>query len=462
MTIAARVKKFFDNHRVPYRVYSHQRTSTLGQAAELVGISKSQVVKTVVLEDGLGAILAVLPLERRIDFIQLKKQLQRNLRVLPEFKVNRIFLDCEGGSHPPFGRPYGLDVVIDKTIEKLDYIFFEAGSHSSLVQISLEDFFYLNTEAVRMSFVGRAKAVKSTAVYAYDEHQDEPEALLPSCSFPNLPSIARRLLSIATHASKSTEELADIVARDPSIIQQIMSYARLPFQSGAKAVEVATIKEAINHVLGFETVSHIALGISAGKVIQPSTQLDLRAFWRHAFFAAALSQRIAKMVSHTDVDPCMCYLSGLMHNFGLLLFAKLYPPEFRLLNKWMRLNPKISIHVLEKRLLGMGHAMHVVRGGHAQLGAWLLKHWKMPEPTIIVAREHHSLQYTGQHQAYVNIIKLTNQSLRCHNIGEGEFGGPNTELLTALQLQEEQVDEALSAIMAGASGLENIASTFAS
>src|SRR5690606_16239445 len=163
-------------------------------------------------------------------------------------------------------------------------------------------------------------------------------------------------------------------------------------------------------------VSHIALGLSAGKALQPNPELDLQAFWRHSFFAATLAQKIAKMVSHEKIDPCMCYLSGLMHNFGLLLFAKLYPPEFRLLRKWMRLNPKISIHVLEKRLLGMGHAMHVIRGGHAQLGAWLLKHWGMPEPCIVVAREHHSIQYDGPYCEYVNIIKLTNQLLRSLHI----------------------------------------------
>src|SRR5262249_29621198 len=132
-----------------------------------------------------------------------------------------------------------------------------------------------------------------------------------------------------------------------------------------------------------------------------------------AFYAAIYAERITELVSEKlALDPAISYMAGLFHNFGLLLFSQLFTPEYSLLKKWLALNPKVSIAVLEKRLLGMGQAFNILRGGHAQLGEWLLRSWHMPESICVITKEHHSLTYKGQYANYVRIIQLTNQLLR--------------------------------------------------
>lgn len=149
------------------------------------------------------------------------------------------------------------------------------------------------------------------------------------------------------------------------------------------------------------------------------------------------------MAAHYLVDPCISYMVGLFHNFGFLLLAQLFPPEFRLLNRWLRIHANTSVNALEKRLLGMGNAQTLPRG-HAKLGACLLRHWELPEQTWVVAKEHHNPQYQGKYSTYVHIIGITNRILRKYKIGDGIPGEISSSELDFLCLNKEQLEKIVS------------------
>ncbi len=163
MTLAATLKKFLHKHRVQYRVLHHDRTTSLEEAARATGIDRNQMIKASVLWDGNGYVMAVLPLSAKIDAFKLKRQLHRPLQLVSRHEIDRLFPDCEPGSHPPIGEIYHLDWVLDKSLYQLNSVYFESGCHTSLVQISTDDFLFLSSGAFYCPFAD-ASAIHSVAV----------------------------------------------------------------------------------------------------------------------------------------------------------------------------------------------------------------------------------------------------------------------------------------------------------
>lgn len=452
MALAANLKKLLDSYRIPYRVFFHKQTPYLEEAAELLGIPFEQVIASQVLADSNGFLLAAYPLSKQIDFVKILKHLQRSLAMLPELRVNRIFLDCDSGCHVPIGKIYNLDMILDDSIKQHDYIYLSSGSRAALVQLRLEDFLYLNYRANSFKFTldkEKASFRKSNT----NIHK------APNIAMPELPPIALQILRLSMSEVHSTQDLVDLVSQDSGIQQQILNYVRLPFIRASIEAESLDVQNAIQNILGFNTVSHIALGVAASRAFQIRNPcISMSDFWLHSFSAALYAEKITELVpKHFGLDPALSYLSGLFHNFGLLLFSQLFPPEFRLLQKWMRLNPKISVDVLEKRLLGMGGAMHIVTGGHSQLGESLLRHWNLPEAVCVIAKEHHSVRYHGEYSNYVKIIQITNQLLREQGVGDGSIHSGVLKHIDSLELDEKIVRDAVYGLAESSTSLAELA-----
>lgn len=447
MTLSASLKKLLEANMVAYRVLQHRRVERLEHAANLVKCSPELVLTAQVLQDDLGMLLVVYRLSTQMDLPKLQKLLNRNLTVVPTTKVNRLFNDCDAGCWPPIGQAYNLEIVLDKSIEHCNIVYFSAGCDTALVQLQVDDYLYLNRRAKLLEFA----ADHNDTIAVVSEVAPEILSLANNMPLPSMPPIALQILQLSMSKDYSAKELAEILSKDIVLQQQILLYNQMPF--------IKEVPEVSEHILGFDKVSHIALGVAASRAFtRLDTNLGYSAdFWRHAFAASTYAEQITRLVASSEnLDPALSYLAALFHNFGLLLFSQVFQPEFTILKKWMDLNPKVSIAVLEKRLLGMGKAFNIVPGGHAQLGESLLRHWNMPELICVVAKEHHSLTYNGPYASYVKIIQLTNQLLREDGIGDGSYGGINAQLLQPLGLTEQQVRDSVKNIKAGSVNLEHM------
>lgn len=458
MAISASIKKLFKTNKIPYRVFSHERTLNIEQAIQITGIDKNKFIRTEVLADEHGTVLAVVPLEKKINFTKLKAQVARNLIVLSETNINKLFVDCEAGAHPPFGEPYNLLVLLDSSIEKFDKVYFRAGSQTSIVQLAIEDFLYLQINSQRLAFISNEKFCQKVYQAIPGDLSEEYDKAIATCNLPRLSQAASKVLRLIKQDNHAVDELIQLIVKDDIINKQILNYAKLPFL--AKEQTVTTIDDAVKHILGFDTVSQIALGVAATQCFNVDKEHNnyLRNFWRHALCAATLTGQLAQtMQKNMAINSSMAYMTGLFHNFGFLLLAQLFPPEFTLLNKWLNFHANIAITALEQRLLGMGKAKQILRGGHSKLGAWLLKKWELPEQVWVVAKEHHNPGYQGKYAEYVRLIYLVNKILRQYKIGDEIPGKISSEELAFLNLTAPALEQIVLQIMAESKQLEQIA-----
>ena len=279
---------------------------------------------------------------------------------------------------------------------------------------------------------------------------------------PMIPDMASRILQLSADPAASVKDVVEVVEMDPSLAAQVIRYARSPFFGYQGNID--TIHEAIARVLGFDLVMNIALGISSGKVfnIPDDGPLGTKAFWRHAVYTAALTQALGKaMPRQMRPKAGTAYLTGLLHNIGFMLLGHLFRPEFMVLNKLAAARPNTSIAELEKRILGMGHAKHVVNMGHCQLGDWLMQSWKMPREVIVTVREHHNEDYKGEHCVYSRLTMVANRMLKRHGIGDARSEEVPEHILKSLYLSEELVERIFEQIMDGGEALDVMAQQIA-
>ena len=78
--------------------------------------------------------------------------LGRAVRLATEDEATELFPDCSIGAIPALGTAYGMNMVVDDSLAEQPEVYFEGGDHTSLVQISAEQFSWLTQKAAHGHF----------------------------------------------------------------------------------------------------------------------------------------------------------------------------------------------------------------------------------------------------------------------------------------------------------------------
>ncbi len=135
------ITRELDREQLAYEVISHRRTQTAGDEAAAVGVSPSEVAKTVVLVTEDGYARAVLPASERLDLHKARELLGggKHTRLATEEELAAAYPMFELGAVPPFGGPGGDIVIVDSRLADRDSVVLEAGSHDESVRMKSAD-----------------------------------------------------------------------------------------------------------------------------------------------------------------------------------------------------------------------------------------------------------------------------------------------------------------------------------
>lgn len=152
MAMAITLQKYLDHKGVKYEIIHHSYTSSSMQSAQAAHVSGDYIAKSVVLEDDIGYLMAVVPATHHVQFRILQETLDRRISLATEQQLKDLFNDCDAGAIPPVGDAYGMVVVMDESLTACPDIYFEAGDHEDLVHVSGVDFQVLMASAGKGRF----------------------------------------------------------------------------------------------------------------------------------------------------------------------------------------------------------------------------------------------------------------------------------------------------------------------
>ncbi len=438
---------FLNASGVNYMVIDHLPNHTLEEITQLIGIAKHTLLRATLLQDDEGIVLAILPLDYFLDIGQLSQYLGRELHALSEEKMKKIISGCGTDTCPPLPDFIGLDAIIENDIRSLAEVYFKPSTNNTLICMKRDAFmvFQQQSKIVNMGFPisqlsqskkfegGVSATIKKLTPLRIKQRVDQ------TIELPAVPVIAGQILKLRFNPHATSHDLAQIIEKDPSLSAQLMSWARSPYYGYAGKIN--SIESAIVKVLGFDLVMNLALGIVLGRSMQvsPDGPLGLREYWRFAICCAALVETLVKLMP-VQKRPILglAYLGGLLHNFGHLLLAQVFPPHFQLLNRYVVANPDVNIRQIEHYVLGAGHDL---------IGAWLMQSWQLPPEIIIAVRFHHQENYSNEYAVYPNLVLLATRLLKRHGLGDGDGTQLPQTLLDSLEISEEDACHALDYVM---------------
>lgn len=152
MSLAPTLQKYMADKGVGYDLVPHDPAMTSLGTAKAGHIPSGSLAKGIVLKDNQTYTLAILPASHHLRMPDLREELGRETNLASEEEIGLIFRDCDRGAIPPVGPCYGLNVIIDESIERQPDIYFEAGDHATLVHMKGDAFAKLNPQAQHGSF----------------------------------------------------------------------------------------------------------------------------------------------------------------------------------------------------------------------------------------------------------------------------------------------------------------------
>jgi Ala-tRNA(Pro) deacylase len=147
MAIALKLEKYLAAKGIRYDLVKHNPTNSSMETAKACQVPSERVAKGVLLRDEIGYALAVLPASHHIRFSALKSQVGNDVRLASEYEAAELFEDCTRGAFPAVGECYGLDLIVDDSIEEQSEVYFEAGDHATLIHMSHAQFAILTAGA---------------------------------------------------------------------------------------------------------------------------------------------------------------------------------------------------------------------------------------------------------------------------------------------------------------------------
>ena len=136
-----KVLEFLDNNSASYEVTRHQPTYSAQQMAAAEHVSGMEVAKPVLIKADDTYYMCVLPACRKVDLDTLKEDLGvGKVELAGEEEMSKLFADCQLGAEPPFGNLYGLETLMDESLQVDEHIVFQAGTHDQAIKMATDDY----------------------------------------------------------------------------------------------------------------------------------------------------------------------------------------------------------------------------------------------------------------------------------------------------------------------------------
>lgn len=198
-------------------------------------------------------------------------------------------------------------------------------------------------------------------------------------SMPAFPRSVQKILEITRSVDWTPRDLVAAIEKDPVITMKVLRAVNSA-QLGL-ATKITSVNRSVVY-LGQNTIKMLALSIAATGIL-PSTNaagFDIRRYLMHSLTTAALARQLCCVYAPGEADPGDCYIAGLLHDFGEIVFAHYMPEQFREVLAASAEDERPA-HRVESELLGADHAV---------VGAMLAQKWQFPTALIDCIRTHHS------------------------------------------------------------------------
>lgn len=233
---------------------------------------------------------------------------------------------------------------------------------------------------------------------------------------PSLSSTYTSLMKAATDPYTSINQLAAIIEKDVAMSAKVLQLANSAFFGLAR--EASSLQSAATY-LGTATIKNLALASEAFRAFAPTPPVPrpiCEAIQRHSQETAAIAGMLPIERGIHDIT----IVAALLHDIGRLFLATKMPDEFCAIQSLSRMRA-CKVFEAEEEILGTSHA---------EIGAYLLGLWGIPNLAIeAIAHHHHPTRIP--HSGFDSTVAVYVADLLAHELDVQPRGASGLEVEAA-------------------------------
>ena len=197
-------------------------------------------------------------------------------------------------------------------------------------------------------------------------------------SIPSVPAVYGELIQVLRSSEASFGVVGRIMARDVGMTTKILKLANSGYFGVSRAMTEP--QEAVVY-LGIDTVRALVFTWSAFSQfkLRDCCCFCIEELQQHSLAVGALARKIAKRLSLSPAEVGHAFVGGLLHDIGKLVLVTNYTEQYQEAMRRARAS-NIPIDQVESEMFG---------ASHAEIGAYLLWLWGLPDPVAEILALHH-------------------------------------------------------------------------
>lgn len=257
---------------------------------------------------------------------------------------------------------------------------------------------------------------------------------------PAFPKSVQRILELSREINCPPKELVMVIEKDPVMTMKLLRILNSAYYSFPK--QITSVNQSVVY-LGLNTVKNMALSFAAMGSLPPhnTAGFDVQKYLMHSLTTASIARALCQKYSHDETDPADCYIAGLLHDFGKVVFAQFLAEEFKAALEHSAAE-RVPLHIAEQMLIGSDHTV---------VGGMLVEKWQFPKQLVDNIRNHHS--ETAPINTVHSCLYAANQISKKMAYGNG--GNPVVAELTPAMAEYFGAD--LDGIIAGLGDISKLA-----
>lgn len=270
---------------------------------------------------------------------------------------------------------------------------------------------------------------------------------------PAFPKSVQTILEMTRGVDCLPKNLVGVVEKDPVMTMKILrvinsAYYGLPNKINSVGQSVV--------YLGINTIKNLALSFAAVGILPRfnAAGFDIQRYLLHSLTVAAVARLLCEKYARPEADPGDCFVAGLLHDFGKVVFAQFMSAEFALA-LGSAADAGKPLHAAEIETIGADHAL---------VGALLAKKWQFGDTLVDCIRDHHAADAAAH--PMLDCLRMADAICRRHAFGDSgnpwreeelaclpaRFGGDLEAVTAALGNLNKHVEDARAFAQIGAEG----------
>jgi putative nucleotidyltransferase with HDIG domain len=211
----------------------------------------------------------------------------------------------------------------------------------------------------------------------------------------SLPEVCIQVNELVDDERSSAADIGRVISQDPGLTARLLKIANSSFYRFPSKVE--TVSRAVT-IIGMRELRFLVLAASAIRTFDGLSprDVDMAAFWRHSLYTGVISRILASRchVLHTE----RLFVCGLLHDVGhLVMYARI--PDLVQVMHYRAKTASIPLFEAERDVFDVDHG---------EVGAELLRTWRLP-PSLVEATEfHHSPDRADKFRLEASLVHIAN------------------------------------------------------